>query len=169
LRGTAVPDQSRVLIVDDNADAADCLSLLLGLHRFNVQVAYNGASALSAALAAPPDAMLVDLGMPLMDGFRLAELVRCEESLRETLLVAVTGYGGGQVQEAVRVAGFDHYLLKPVEINQLLNVLPSARSLLRMYTEEQRNLTDEIKEMARRQSEITAAAKHYLRKNRRLP
>ena len=161
-----MPDQSRLLVVDDNHDAADSLGLVLNLHHFDVHAAYDGVSALSAALAAPPDAMLVDLSMPRMDGFRLAELVRREQSLRHTLLVAVTGYGGGQVQEAVRVAGFDHYLLKPVEINQLLNVLRSARSLLRMCTEEQRNLTDEIAKMARRQTEIAAAAQDYLRKNR---
>jgi len=160
-------DSLRLLVVDDNHDAADSLGLLLGFHDFNVQVAYDGAAALSAALAVAPDVMLVDLGMPRMDGFRLAELVRREESLQKTLLVAVTGYGGGAIEEAVRVAGFDHYLLKPVDLEHLLNLLRSARSLLRAHTEEQRNLVDELAEMARRQSEIAAAAEEYVRKNPR--
>jgi CheY-like chemotaxis protein len=164
-----VPNQFRVLIVDDNLDAADCLSLLLGLHHFNVQVAYDGASALSAALASPPDAMLVDLGMPRMDGFRLAELVRREHSLRNTLLVAVTGYGGGAIEESVRVAGFDHYLLKPFDICRLLDLLRDARHCLRSHTEERRDLVDEIAEMALRQREIAVAAEDHLRKNRPLP
>src|SRR5262249_17264324 len=116
----------RLLIVDDNIDSADSLGILLRLHQFDVQVAYDGASALSAALATTPDAMLVGLGMRRMDGFRLAEFVRREESLQKTLLVAVTGYGGGAVEEAVRVAGFHHYLLKPVETGQLLDLLRGA-------------------------------------------
>src|SRR5262245_49296144 len=95
----------RLLVVDDNHDAADSLGLVLGFY-FDVDVTYDGASALSAALAVPPDAMLVDLSMPHMDGFRLAELVRREQSLQKTLLVAVTGHGGAAVEEAVRVAGF---------------------------------------------------------------
>jgi CheY-like chemotaxis protein len=160
----------RVLVVDDYHDAADSLSQVLGLHdEFTVQVAYDGTSALSAALALPPDAMLVDLGMTGMNGFQLAELVRREESLRKTLLVAVTGYGGGAVREAVRVAGFDYYLLKPFDVNSLLAVLRSARSLLGTHTEERRDLVDEIAELARRQSEIAAAAAEHLRKNRPLP
>jgi len=158
-------DSTRLLIVDDNIDAADSLGILLRLHQFDVQVAYDGASALSAALATTPDAMLVDLGMPQMNGFRLAELIRREESLRKTLLIAVTGYGGGAVEDAVRVAGFDHYVLKPFDLHQLLALLRGARSMLRTYSEERRDLVDEIAEMARRQSEIAAAAEEHLRKN----
>jgi DNA-binding response OmpR family regulator len=159
-----MPDQSRLLVVDDDHDSADSLRLLLGLHHFDVQVAYDGVSALSAALAAPPDAMLVDLSMPRMDGFRLAELVRREQSLQNTLLVAVTGHGGNAIEEAVRVAGFDYYLLKPFDICRLLDLLRGARSFLRAHTEEHRNLVDEIAEIARRQSEIAAAAYAHLRK-----
>jgi CheY-like chemotaxis protein len=157
-------DPIRLLVVDDNHDAADSLGFLLRSYHFDAQVAYDGISALSAALTVPPDAMLVDLRMPEMDGFRLAEFVRREESLRKTLLIAVTGLAGPAVEQAVRDAGFDHYLLKPVPIGQLLSLLRGARSLLRAHGEERRDLVDEIAEMARRQSEIAAAAEAHLRK-----
>jgi CheY-like chemotaxis protein len=142
---------TRLLVVDDNHDAADSLGL----------------SALSAALSLPPDAMLVDLRMPGMDGFRLAEFVRREESLRKTLLIAVTGLAGPAIERPVWAAGFDHYLLKPVTVYQILDLLRGARSLLRGHTEDRRELVDEIAEMARRQSEIAAAAENHLRKNGR--
>jgi YesN/AraC family two-component response regulator len=109
--------------------------------------------------------MLVDLGMPGMDGFRLAEFVRREESLQRTLLVAVTGYAGAAVEEEAQAAGFDHYLLKPVAIHQLLDLLRSARSVLRSHTEEHRDLVDDIAAMARRQSQTAVEAQEYLRKN----
>jgi CheY-like chemotaxis protein len=135
LQGIAVTDQCRFLIVDDDHDAADSLGLVLGSYDFDAQVVYDGVSALSAALSSPPDVMLVDLGMRGMDGIRLAEFVRREESLQKTLLVAVTGYASAAVEEAARAAGFDHYLLKPVPIGRILGLIRSTASLLKQRTE----------------------------------
>ena len=104
----------RVLIVDDNVDAADSLAMLLRLDGQDVSVAYDGAAALVLAEARPPHIALVDLGMPVMDGFELARRFRAHEELKTAKLVAMTGWGQPEDRERTRVAGFDHHLVKPV-------------------------------------------------------
>jgi PAS domain S-box-containing protein len=113
----------RVLVVDDNADAADTLALLLRLQGHDVRVAHDGPSALSQASAEPPDVALLDIGMPGMDGYELARRFRATAPLKGVLLVAVTGWGQEEDRRRTREAGFDYHLVKPVEARALEGVL----------------------------------------------
>jgi len=118
----------RLIVVDDNHDAADSLAMVLRLHDHEVLVAYDGRSALQAARAFPPDAMLIDIVMPHMDGLRLAQLVRQEPALDQTTLIAVTGHTDSRINQRARLVGFDHFLLKPCAVSDLLVLLPSLKS-----------------------------------------
>jgi signal transduction histidine kinase/ActR/RegA family two-component response regulator len=113
----------RVMIVDDNRDAADSLATLLGLMGCETSVFYNGAAALEALDAFAPQAALFDIGMPELDGFGLAEAIRSRTEHRNTLLVAVTGWGQPEDRARTRAAGFDHHLVKPVDLQQLERIL----------------------------------------------
>jgi DNA-binding response OmpR family regulator len=115
----------RLIVVDDNRDAADSLAMLLRLHHHDVWVCYEGRAALQAARACPPDAMLIDIVMPDVDGLGLARLVRQEPALEPTLLIAVTGHTTDRVKRLAREAGFDHFLLKPFDVSKLLALLPA--------------------------------------------
>jgi signal transduction histidine kinase/CheY-like chemotaxis protein len=105
----------RVLVVDDNRDSADSLALLLRLAGHAVQVAYDGRAALEAARAAPPEAVLLDIGLPGMDGYAVARRLREELGAQRVLLVAISGYGQEDDRVRSREAGFDHHLVKPVD------------------------------------------------------
>jgi DNA-binding response OmpR family regulator len=115
----------RLLVADDNRDAADTLGMVLRLHNYEVDVTYDGRSALRAALAAPPDVMLIDIAMPHIDGLHLARLIRQESALDETILIAVTGHTSDRIKRLTRLAGFDHFLLKPFDVEKLLALLPT--------------------------------------------
>ena len=104
-----------VLIVDDSRDSANSLSSLIGAHGYKVHVAYDWAIALEAAKAHLPDIILLDLGMPEMDGIHLALLLREDEQLKDKLLVAVTGYADDEHRQQCEAAGFDYVLPKPVD------------------------------------------------------
>jgi CheY-like chemotaxis protein len=109
----------RVLVVDDNADGADMLEL--GLHTLghSTRVAYDGPSALSVAKEFRPQVALLDIGLPLMDGFELARRMRAEMGSQTPVLIAVTGYGQDADRERTRLAGFTHHIVKPVELDEL--------------------------------------------------
>ncbi len=109
----------RVLVVDDNVDAADSLAMLLRLQGQEVAVAYDGPSALAKAEADPPAIAFLDLGMPRMDGYELARAFRARPALKGVLLVALTGWGQPEDRQRTREAGFDHHLVKPVEADAL--------------------------------------------------
>ena len=118
----------RVLVVDDNRDAADSLALLLQLDGHDVRVVYDGAAALAALDAARPGrpaAVLLDLGMPGMDGLEVARRVRASDAAAATLLIAFTGWGQHTDRERTRAAGFDHHLVKPVAPAALQALLAS--------------------------------------------
>jgi len=125
-RSTAPPRPQRVLIVDDVADAAEMLALVVGQDGHEVQVALTGAGALGAAASFRPDVVLLDLGMPSMDGYEVARRLRAQCTERQPLLVAVTGYGHETDRERARAAGFDHHLVKPVDLDQLRPLLGRA-------------------------------------------
>jgi CheY-like chemotaxis protein len=108
------PRSPSVLIVDDSRDAANILSSLFGTHGHEVHVAYDWTRALEAAKAHLPDIILLDLGMPEMDGVHLALLLREDEHLKDKLLVAVTGYADDEHRQQCAAAGFDYVLPKPV-------------------------------------------------------
>ena len=119
----------RVLVVDDNVDAADSLAMLLRLQGQKVEVAYEGAAALSRAATDPPVIAFIDLGMPKMDGYEVARAFRVRPALEDTVLVALTGWGQPEDRQRTLEAGFDHHLVKPVEaeaLHQLLAGLGAA-------------------------------------------
>jgi CheY-like chemotaxis protein len=120
-RGAAarVPPR-RVLVVDDNRDAADMLALALQQAGYEVEVAYDGPAALARAAAAPPQCAVVDIGLPVMDGWELAARLRASQPPNALRLVAVTGYGQEGDREKSRRAGFDAHLVKPLELDAIL-------------------------------------------------
>jgi signal transduction histidine kinase/DNA-binding response OmpR family regulator len=117
----------RILIVDDNIDAAELLAALLETLGHAVALAHDGAAALAIAPGFAPDVALLDIGLPLMDGYELAQRLRQLEGCRQTLLVAVTGYGQADDRQRSRDAGFAHHLVKPVELATLTALLDTVR------------------------------------------
>ena len=114
----------RVLVADDNADAADSLAMLLTIKGYRPLVAYDGASALASALAHLPQVAVLDLALPRLDGCVLARALRNTPGLEKLLLVVLTGHGREQDRQRCREAGFDHFLLKPAAPEDLLRLLP---------------------------------------------
>jgi len=113
----------RVLIVDDNEDAANSLALILELGGHKTASVYTAADALQRAAAFKPDVVLLDIGLPGMDGYEVAQKMRELPGLRNIRLVAVTGYGRSDDRLRARDAGFDDHLTKPVEFAVLERTL----------------------------------------------
>ena len=113
----------RILIVDDNVDAADSLGEILQMLGNEVLTAYDGESGIKAAKTFQPDVVLCDIGMPKMNGFDTARALRAEGWSKNILLVALTGYGQEDDLQRSADAGFDHHLVKPVEVNALIALL----------------------------------------------
>ncbi len=122
----------KVLVVDDNVDAADSLGVLLSMYGADVKVAYDGASAVELAVRWGPSAVLLDLGMPVMDGWEVARRMRSEPALHNTTLIALTGWGQTEDRERTQSSGFDHHLVKPVDFTALKEVLASPSKGLAM-------------------------------------
>jgi signal transduction histidine kinase len=119
----------RVLVVDDNVDAADSLALLLRLHGHEVNTAHNGQDALEQIHTNGPAVVFLDIGLPGMDGHEVARRLRADEGQPRCLLVAITGYGQDTDREKSREAGFDYHLIKPADptkVEELLRVLSSG-------------------------------------------
>jgi PAS domain S-box-containing protein len=119
------PAAERVLVVDDNADAAETMAVLLRAAGHVTETAGNGPEALAAIERFRPDAVLLDIGLPGMDGYEVARRLRSLVG-PELLLIAVTGYGGDDVKRLAAEAGFDRHLVKPVNPEDLQAVLRSA-------------------------------------------
>lgn len=117
------PDGLRVLVVDDNVDAAETLSALLELSGHQVQVAHTGAAALSAARVQLPQVVFMDIGLPDISGYDAALALRGMEGMAGARIVALTGWGAPSDKERSSAAGFDQHLTKPVDFNQLLAAL----------------------------------------------
>jgi signal transduction histidine kinase/ActR/RegA family two-component response regulator len=111
--------QRRILVVDDNQDSADSLSLLLGLNGHVVHTAYNGQSALEEAKAFGPDVVLLDIGLPGVNGYDVARSIRASASIPAPMLVATTGWGHAEDKQRAREAGFDFHLTKPISMEAL--------------------------------------------------
>jgi signal transduction histidine kinase/ActR/RegA family two-component response regulator len=118
----------RVLVVDDNRDAADSLGQLLELMGAEVCVVYNGESALEGLVRHRPAIVFLDIGMPHMDGYEVARRMRAQEEARATRLVALTGWGQEKDRRLSAAAGFDHHLTKPPNAEELRELLASAAS-----------------------------------------
>jgi CheY-like chemotaxis protein len=116
----------RVLVVDDNRDAAESLALVLRTMGAQVDVAHDGPVALEAFSAFDPAIVLLDIGMPSMDGYDVARAIRQRDPAKRTTLVALTG--GGQREDLSRAldAGFDHHLVKPGQIERLQQIVAQA-------------------------------------------
>jgi CheY-like chemotaxis protein len=117
----------RFLVVDDNRDSAESLALLLKVKGYEVQTAYDGVAALERARVIQPDVVLLDIGLPRMDGYEVARRLR-QEGGRQAVLVALTGYGTNEDLQRSREAGFDHHLIKPVELDALDELLAGRKS-----------------------------------------
>jgi len=115
--------EARVLIIDDNVDAALLLAEVLAAAGYDTLAAHDGPSALQSAARFRPQIAVVDLGLPVMDGFELARLLLAEPALRGTKLVALTGYGQAEDRARTTAAGFDAHLVKPVDVEQLRSVI----------------------------------------------
>jgi CheY-like chemotaxis protein len=117
----------RILVVDDSRDSADSLARLLRRLGHEVEVAYEGPSAYEAGVALTPDIVLLDIGLPGMDGYEVARRLRAEPSLDGVCLVALTGYGSEVDRQRSTEAGFDAHLVKPVEFDALRRVLEATQ------------------------------------------
>jgi CheY-like chemotaxis protein len=115
-----------VLVVDDNRDAADSLGLLLQVLGAEVEVVHGGTEALEAMARFRPAVVLLDLGMPHMDGLEVARRVREDPQLRDATLVALTGWGQREDRRRTGEAGFDYHLVKPADLAALQDILTLA-------------------------------------------
>jgi CheY-like chemotaxis protein len=112
--------QLSVLIVEDNRDGAETLAMLLGIHGHAVQIAGDGEEALALAGNSPPHVVILDIGLPRMDGLELARKMR-EMLCSRALVIAVSGYA--DKEQACRAAGIDHYLVKPTHCDAIDAIL----------------------------------------------
>jgi CheY-like chemotaxis protein len=114
---------SRILIVDDNVDSADSLAMMLRMSGHDVQTAYSGQAALAAAMEYEPSIVLLDIGLPEVDGYEIARQLRQRAEFKAVWLIAITGYGQDADLQRSRDAGFDHHLVKPVDPQKLEELL----------------------------------------------
>jgi PAS domain S-box-containing protein len=121
--GTPRKSASRVLVVDDNIDTARGLARLLRSLGHEVKSAHSGPDAIDAARAFRPEFVLLDIGLPGMDGYQVTSTLRLEEAGKNATIVAVSGYGQDEDRKKSRAAGFDHHLVKPVDVDTLLALL----------------------------------------------
>ncbi|HVV87612.1 MAG TPA: ATP-binding protein [Kofleriaceae bacterium] len=119
----AARPRSKVLIVDDNEDAADLLSMVLESRGYVTRIARDGPSALRVVEEFRPETALLDIGLPVMDGFELARRMRANPALAGLRLIAVTGYGQETDRQRSREAGFDHHLVKPIDVKTVVDLL----------------------------------------------
>jgi len=121
------PSGFRLLVVDDNQDAASTLAMLLKLQGHEVQTAYSGPAALEMVKRSAPDVVFLDIGMPGMDGYEVARRIRQEPGLERIVLAALTGWGQQEDRRRTAEAGFDHHLVKPPELSALDAVLTGLK------------------------------------------
>jgi CheY-like chemotaxis protein len=117
----------RVLIVDDNQDAADSLQALLRLLGADAEVARDGHKALDAVTQYRPTVVLLDIGLPGMNGYEVARWIRARRDIQQPTIVAITGWGQPEDRRRAQEAGFDHHLIKPADLVALQGILNSLR------------------------------------------
>ncbi len=116
-------NRPRILVVDDVADTANSLALVLRLWGYGAEACYSGSAALAAARTYQPQVVLLDIGMPGMDGFQVAQRLRAEPRVGHAVLIAITGHTNEACRIRARWAGFYRYLLKPVDPGHLRELL----------------------------------------------
>jgi PAS domain S-box-containing protein len=126
-RALTVPVGCRALVIDDNVDAADSLAMLLRLASCEVRVAHDGPQALEIAPSFGPEVVLLDIGLPGLNGYEVARQLRAIPQFNRTLLIALTGYGQEEDRRRSFEAGFDHHLVKPVDLATLEGLLRTRR------------------------------------------
>ena len=124
----------RVLVVDDNRDAANSLGKLLSLAGAEARAVYNGFAALEVLPTYQPAVLLVDIGMPDMDGYELARRIRQLPDCEDLTLIALTGWGQAEDRQRSQAAGFDFHLTKPADFNALQTLLDSLQDRQRSHT-----------------------------------
>ncbi len=121
----------RVLVVEDNVDAADSLNMLLRLYGHEVQLARSGPAALRLASASRPDVVLMDIGLPGMDGYEVAKRLRAKPEFKDVVMCALTGHTPSEAdRQRQQETGFDHYYIKPVDLAKLLEMFKTVRPTL---------------------------------------
>src|SRR4029450_2184981 len=122
----AIPRSAlRILVVDDNPDSADSLAALLAIPGNQVKVAYDGVDGRAMAEELRPDAALLDLRLPRMDGYEVAQRIRKQPWGKAMVLIALTGWGQEEAKQLSKEVGFDQHLVKPVNPAELLELLAS--------------------------------------------
>jgi CheY-like chemotaxis protein len=125
---TAAPAlRRRVLVADDNKDAADSLAILLRMEGYDVAVVYDGGQAVAAIDSFRPEVAVLDIGMPELDGYEVANRIRQGPAAESISLIAVTGWGQALDKARASAAGFNHHFTKPVELEQLAATLCSSK------------------------------------------
>jgi CheY-like chemotaxis protein len=119
----------RILLVDDNADAANMLGMLLSADGHDVTVEYEAASAIERSHHLRSEVCLLDVGPPDMDGYALAHRLRATPGLEHATLIAITGYGQDEARKKSTATGFDHHLVKPIDTAKQLALFAHASSL----------------------------------------
>jgi two-component system, OmpR family, response regulator len=117
----------RVLVVDDNDDSAASMAMLLQIYGHDARVANDGERCLEVAREFAPHAVVLDIGLPGMDGYEVARRLRELPQTREALLIALTGYGHAEDRRRALEAGFNHHLVKPVDPNDLAALIAPAK------------------------------------------
>jgi CheY-like chemotaxis protein len=123
--GVAAQGGLRILVVDDNRDSAHSLALLLETQGHVVRTAYDGLTALEVVEEFAPDAVVLDIGLPRLNGYDAARRIRAQPRSKPLLLVALTGYGHEENRIQAQAAGFDHHLVKPVDLDVLQQLFAS--------------------------------------------
>jgi DNA-binding response OmpR family regulator len=116
----------RILVVDDNVDAADSVAWLLRHQSHDVRTAHDGRSAIEMAAGFRPRVVVLDLGLPQLDGYEVSRRLRASAETRDALIIAVSGYGQDEDRRRSTEAGFDYHFIKPVDFQTLLGVLREA-------------------------------------------
>ncbi|MDI1481297.1 PAS domain S-box protein [Polyangium sp. y55x31] len=116
-------EHRRILVVDDNIDAAESMALMLGYLGHETRMAHDGPSTLQIAATFQPELVLLDIGLPGLDGYEVARRLRAQRETQAAVLVAITGYGQEEDRKRARRAGFDHHLTKPVDHDRLISLI----------------------------------------------
>jgi CheY-like chemotaxis protein len=124
-------EHRRILVVDDLAPSAETLMTLLEMEGFEVRVAHEGLTALQIAQEFRPDVVLLDIGLPGMNGFEVASRLRSQPESAHALLIALTGYGEAESRLRSAQAGFDFHMVKPADVNLLLSMIADPEATRR--------------------------------------
>jgi len=115
----------RVLVVDDNEDSAATLGMLLNTMRHDVRIAHDGLDAINVADEFRPNVILLDIGLPKLNGYETAESIRRKPWGKDVVIIATTGWGQVEAKERSKKAGFNYHMVKPVDLNALRSILAS--------------------------------------------